>query len=302
LRVHDPSRILWDGGRYYLFHTDDGVGTKSSEDLFRWVEGPPVFKAPPAWAQEVVPGFRGKMWAPDVVRVGDQFFLYYSVSRFGKQTSAIGLATNATLNAADAKFKWVDQGVVIQSREGSPYNAIDPAAFLDDDGKLWLAFGSFWGGIYVTELDPATGKQLAPETPPTHVASNKASATDIEAACIHKQSGHYYLFVNWGRCCAGVRSTYNVRVGRGDRPAGPFVDKQGVDLAKGGGSMFLETSGKFIGPGHIGVLVDGAVGDDGSAERVSYHYYDSEDRGRSKLAIRRLSWSADGWPTAAAGD
>ncbi len=289
LRVHDPSRIVKADGRYYLFATGRGAESKASDDLVRWRDGPSALDAPAAWMQTIVPGFRGRVWAPDVVKVGDRYLLYYSVSMFGSQTSAIGLAINATLNPGDADYEWVDQGIVIPSNDEAPYNAIDPAVFLDDDGRLWLTFGSFWGGVYGMELDPATGKRLNPKTPPTHLAQN-SERTEIEAPCLTKHGGDYYLFVNWGRCCRGVRSTYNVRVGRGQRPLGPFVDRGGVDLADGGGTLFLDAAGDQIGPGHIGVLVDG------DREYVSYHYYDGADRGRSKLAVRRLAWTADGWP------
>jgi arabinan endo-1,5-alpha-L-arabinosidase len=294
LRAHDPSRIVQDGDRYYLFYTDDGVGSKSSADLVTWADGPPAMAETSDWVQAAVPGFRGnKFWAPDVVKVGDRYYLYYSVSRFGRQTSAIALATNATLNPEDARYEWVDRGAVIQSNEDLPYNAIDPALLLDDDGKLWMAFGSFWEGLFLIELDPATGLRADPAAPPVHLASHPPE-TDIEAACLHQHDGRYYLFVNWGRCCRGVRSTYHVLVGRADAPTGPFVDKNGVELTAGGGSPFLDAAGRFLGPGHVGFVTD-----DNGVEYVSYHYYDGEDRGRSKLQLRKLRWTADGWPEVA---
>src|SRR5262245_6459739 len=94
LRAHDPSRILKDGDAYYVFATGRGITTKSSLDLHAWKDGPGVFAAAPAWTREVVPRFRGSYWAPDVLKVGDRYLLYYSVSTFGSQRSAIGLATN----------------------------------------------------------------------------------------------------------------------------------------------------------------------------------------------------------------
>jgi arabinan endo-1,5-alpha-L-arabinosidase len=291
LRAHDPSRICRDGDRYFLYYTEEGVGSKQSTDLVHWTEGPTVFATPPPWTSEAVPGFRGKIWAPDVIRVKDKYFLYYSISTFGKQTSALGLATNTTLDPTGSDYKWVDEGIVLQSREGLPYNAIDPVPFWDSDGKLWLVWGSYWEGIHIAELDPATGKRLHPETPPVRLARQKAPSTDIEAAYLHKH-GKYYLFVNFGSCCSGVKSTYNIRVGRGENPTGPFVDKDGVDLKDGGGTMFLEAEGRYIGPGHVGILANG------DEELLSYHYYDGDDRGRSKFRIRRLEWGADGWPGA----
>jgi arabinan endo-1,5-alpha-L-arabinosidase len=290
LGAHDPSRILRVDGRYYLFATGRGVVSKSSPDLREWTNGEAVFAEKPGWVPVVVPRHRRDYWAPDVIKVGDKYLLFYSASTFGAQVSGMGVATNATLNPEDPNFKWEDQGVVVLSSADTPFNAIDPAALLDDDGKLWLVFGSYWRGIYVVELDPATGKRLDPREPAAHLARNP-QGTDIEAAYMHKHDGKYYLFVNWGRCCRGVRSTYNIRIGRGDAPTGPFLDKDGKDLTEGGGAMFLQTDDARIGPGHASIFAEDGV------EYLSYHYYDRDDRGRPKLGIRLLEWGDDGWPT-----
>lgn len=285
LRAHDPSSIVKEGDRYYLFSTGWGVRTKFSDDLTDWSEGSPVFArdAVPDWTREVAPGFEGHFWAPDVVRCGDRYRLYYSVSRFGKQTSAIGLATSSAIDNG-----WEDRGVVIQSREGDPYNAIDPSVLIASDGRHWMAFGSFWGGIYLTELDPATGLRLDVSADSLRVASAK----EIEAATLLEREGWYYLFVNHGICCRGVDSTYRVLVGRSEQVEGPYLDREGRALTDGGGAPFLESEGPRIGPGHIAPLIDLEAG------RFAFHYYDGDDRGRSKLAMASWRWSSDGWPEA----
>jgi arabinan endo-1,5-alpha-L-arabinosidase len=287
--VHDPSTILTENRVYFLFATGRGISTKSSPDLARWTNGPPVFPAPPAWATNLVRGYRGHTWAPDVIRLGGRCLLYYSVSTFGKQISAIGLASNATLDPTSPNWQWTDHGPVIQSVEGSPFNAIDPAVFLDADGRFWMAFGSFWSGIYLFELDPDTGLRLEPSEPPRRVAWNES----IEAPCIVRHGGYYFLFVNWGRCCRGIKSTYEVRVGRARAVTGPYLDRAGVDLVDGGGTLFLDTSGRFIGPGHVAVFAENGQ------MWFSFHYYDRESNGRSRLALGLLRWTEDGWPVAA---
>ena len=113
--IHDPSTIVRDGARFYIFGTGPGIRTKSSSDLINWTMGNPVFAEPPAWTTNAVPGFNGYFWAPDVVRVHGKFFLYYSASTWGKKTSAIGLATNPTLDATATNFLWRDAGEVIHS-------------------------------------------------------------------------------------------------------------------------------------------------------------------------------------------
>jgi arabinan endo-1,5-alpha-L-arabinosidase len=162
-RVHDPSSIVRCGNEYWVFATGRGVKSLRSRDLTHWEPGPPVFTQFPAWTREVVE-HRVYFWAPDAVRMGERYLLYYSISRWGKNTSAIGLASNRTLNPADPEYRWTDEGLVIRSRAEDSYNAIDPNVVLDADGGLWLAFGSFWTGIKLVELDPATGKRLAPDS------------------------------------------------------------------------------------------------------------------------------------------
>ena len=139
---HDPSTIMKDGANYFSFGTGPGIRTKSSPDLIHWTNRPAVFNRPPAWSKNVAPGFDGFIWAPEVVRVNGRFFLYYSVSAFGKQTSAIGLVTNATLDFTATNFLWHDAGIVIRSTNGDAFNTIDPGAFLDADGKFVAAESS----------------------------------------------------------------------------------------------------------------------------------------------------------------
>jgi hypothetical protein len=107
--VHDPSTILKENGRYYLFGTGRGISTKSSPDLIHWTNGPSVFTDLPAWTTNAVPGYRGHTWAPDVLRADGQYRLYYSVSTFGKQVSAIGLTTSPTLDPASPDYCWTDR-------------------------------------------------------------------------------------------------------------------------------------------------------------------------------------------------
>jgi arabinan endo-1,5-alpha-L-arabinosidase len=226
-------------------------------------------------------------WAPDVIHIGDRYLLYYSVSVFGKKTSAIGLATNATLDPDDPKFGWHDEGAVISCDGRQDYNTIDPGILLDRDNKLWLVFGSYWSGIKLIELDPTTGKRIAPDSPMYALAHAK----DIEASYIYRHGDDYFLFVNWGQCCRGVNSTYNIRVGRSKKVTGPYLDKDGKDMMEGGGSLFAGTDGAFIGPGHAAILEK-----DGK-QWMSMHFYDGTNNGAGTLAIRELKWDDAGWPT-----
>jgi arabinan endo-1,5-alpha-L-arabinosidase len=270
-----------------MFATGRGAPSFHSKDMKTWEPGPPVITERPEWVAQAVPGARGtNFWAPDVIHRGDKYYVYYSVSTFGRNTSAIGVATNPTLDPNDPNFKWTDQGVVVQSKQSDDFNTIDPAVTVDAEGKMWLAFGSFWSGIKLIELDPATGRRIAPDSPMYSLAHYGS----IEASFIYRSGDYYYLFVNWGLCCRGVNSTYNIRIGRSKTITGPYLDKDGKDMLKGGGSLLLATDGPFVGPGHAGIIKEG------DKEFLSMHFYDATERGQSNLAIRPLSWDADGWP------
>jgi arabinan endo-1,5-alpha-L-arabinosidase len=293
LGIHDPSTIIKCKDRYYLFGSAPGIISKWSTDKVFWTAGPKVFANAPAWTTDAVPAFDGNIWAPDVFFLNGRYCLYYAISSWGSQISAIGLATNPTLDPADAAYQWTDQGIVIQSTTGNPYNTIDPSVVRDASGNPWMSFGSYWSGIYVVQLDPLTGLRIAPNSPVTRLACNSS----IEASCLYRRGGYYYLFVNWGSCCAGVNSTYNIRVGRGTSVTGPYLDRNGVDMVNNGGTLFLEGTGKFTGPGHMGVLAE-----DGT-EWFSYHYYDAgayapwyNAYGQADFDLEPLSWTADGWP------
>jgi arabinan endo-1,5-alpha-L-arabinosidase len=253
ISTRDPSTIVKCKDEFWVFYTGHGIPSFHSKDLVKWEAGPPVFRTAPEWIAAAVPENRNmSYWAPDVIHLGDRYLLYYSFSSFGKMTSAIGLATTPTLDPNDPAYRWTDLGIVVQSREGGDFNTIDPSVLSDDNGTLWLTFGSYWSGIKLLQLDPKTGKRLIPETPFTSLAYNKS----IEASYLYKHAGYYYLFVNWGSCCHGVNSTYNIRVGRSRKVTGPYIDKDGLDMLKAGGTLLLSNKGPLYGPGHAGILID----------------------------------------------
>ena len=287
VRVHDPSTIVKCDGEYWIFYTGRGVPSYHSRDLMTWEPGPHVFSNAPAWADEAVPAHRGNnFWAPDVMRVGDRYLLYYSVSTFGKKVSAIGLASTPTLNPNDAAFGWKDEGEVVRSTDTNNFNTIDPAVFHDTNGTLWLSFGSFWSGIKLIQLDPKTGKRIAADSPIYPLAHWQS----IEASYLYQHGGYYYLFLNWGACCRGTNSTYEIRVGRSKEVTGPYLDQGGADMRNGGGTLVLGTQQEFIGPGHAGIFSENGT------NWFSCHFYDGSRGGMSALAINPMRWTTNGWP------
>lgn len=284
--IHDPSSIVKCGDRYWVFGTGRGIISRSSTNLVEWHAGPPVFTNTPAWADAWVPGHRGRFWAPDIIHLRDRYLLYYSVSTWGSRQSGIGLVTTRSLDPQSPDYRWEDRGPVFQTTTNDTFNAIDPSVLLDRDGRLWMAFGSYWSGIKLIELNAETGVRLAADSPVRSLAWNES----IEAAGLLRRGDDYFLFVNWGQCCRGTNSTYEIRVGRSKAITGPYLDREGVDLMKGGGSVFLATSGDYIGPGHA-AFVEREGG-----TCVSYHYYSPARFGRGTLDWLPLRWDAKGWP------
>jgi len=228
--------------------------------------------------------------APSISRHGGTYYLYYAASIFGMNLSAIGLMTNPHLDPAHPGAGWTDQGLVLQTGIKDKYNAIDPFRIDTPDGRAWLSFGSYWDGIKLGELDPRTGKLKPGADAPLALATRFGGA--IEASAILAHGGHYYLFVSYDRCCAGVTSTYRVMVGRADAVTGPYLDRQGRPMLRGYATQVQRSSGRFIGPGGQEPFT-GPKGED----MLVYHYYDGADLGVSKLEVAPIRWSEDGWPS-----
>jgi arabinan endo-1,5-alpha-L-arabinosidase len=297
ISVHDPVIIRQDS-MYYIFCTGQGITAFSSPDMKHWKQLKPVFDKAPQWAVDAIPSFRGHIWAPDISYHNGQFYLYYAVSAFGKNTSCIGLTTNKTLDPSSNNFKWIDHGKVIQSVPGRDmWNAIDPNLIMDEKNTPWLAFGSFWNGMKLVKLDSALTAVAQPEEWYT-VASRKrdfilpdsvAGDAAIEAPFIYRHGKYFYLFVSFDYCCRGEKSTYKMMVGRSEKVTGPYADRDGVPMNLGGGSTVLEGDKNWHGVGH------NAVGNFNGTDYLIFHGYDAADNGRSKLRIEKIGWFSD-WP------
>lgn len=284
--VHDPD-IVRDGDTYYLFATGEGIEVRSSKDLLAWKKAGSVFASKPSWITTTDPGSPNTLWAPEVRFFGGKFHLYYAASKFGSKQSCIGHATRSSL----ASGTWQDQGqAVICSNLGPSvdYNAIDPSPFEDQQGHLWLAFGSFWSGLKLIRLN-ADGERDGADL----YALSTRSNTAVEAPHLHYAGGFYYLFESVDACCQGAASTYKIFVGRSQSITGPYVDRDGKQLLDGGGTLVLQGDQRWRGPGHNAVLVDA-----GRTLNV-YHSYDANSDGLPTLRISEMSFDDAGWPVSA---
>jgi arabinan endo-1,5-alpha-L-arabinosidase len=325
--IHDPVMIKQDD-TFYLFGTGNGIAVWSSPDMKSWTREPPVFDSAPEWVSGLLPEFRNHIWAPDIYHHGGTYYLYYSVSSFGRNNSAIGVATTPTLHRSDPNFGWVDHGIVVQSVPGRDmWNAIDAHVMHDHEGIPWMSFGSHWGGHKLVRLaenlteisrserewhtiaarhrywkldDRDAGDSANPELeyeglyPQRILEMNRASLSGaVEAPFIFRKNGYYYQFASWDRCCRGVNSTYRIVVGRSEDIRGPYRDREGQNMNHGGGSSVvrgMERSERWAAGGHNSAYTFDGV------DYLVFHAYDKHDeRGQSKLVIRELQWDEDDW-------
>lgn len=299
--AHDPGIVKTDQG-YYVFSTDvkvggeakPGVMVRKSDDLIHWKwvgqALPDVPSEAKAWSGAV------GLWAPDVVKYKDTYRLYYSASTFGSRQSMIGLATSPSIEGP-----WTDKGAVMQTRNEDSLNAIDPNVVTDADGRMWMVYGSFFGGIHITQLDPETGKPAEPGFGTLIAARDRVTedgAVEGPYIIYNEKYKKYYLFVSYD----SLFEDYNVRVARSDSITGPYVDYNGKKMTDTSYEPQYEIGNKILGgyrlgedagwiaPGHNSVLKDG------DNYFIVHHARGELDKNWSYLHVRKILWTEDGWP------
>ncbi len=298
-QVHDPV-IIKEGDTYTLFCTGGKIPMMTSTNLLEWEWRGHVFDEFPAWVGQEIPKAEGA-WAPDISYFNGLYHLYYSLSSFGVNESAIGLAVNQTLDPESPDYKWEDRGMVIRSRPGeTDFNAIDPNIVIVDEDEIWLTWGSFWGGIMIRKIDPETGKASQDDASVYAIASRPRLYDHqtppvegaVEAPTIVRHDGYWYLFASYDFCCKGTNSTYNVRVGRSKNITGPYLDRDGTPMRNDGGTQVIKaTTPNWKGPGHQTVFSENGQ------DYLLFHAYDGNS-GRPRLHISTIVWE-HGWPRVA---
>ncbi|GEM46777.1 family 43 glycosylhydrolase [Deinococcus cellulosilyticus] len=289
LGAHDPT-LIKAGNTYCSFSTGIGRENTNPGGILVHVsqggpEGPWVTTGEIP-APEITKAYNtGNVWAPDVIydAASQKYYLYYAVSRFGTNNSAIGVASSTDPCKTDT---WTDLGVVLTSKAGEvDYSAIDPDVFIEG-GKWYMSFGSFSSGLKLTELKD-------PKTPQGEIVTlakrPRTEFNPVEAPAILKKGEYYYLFMSWDFCCQGLNSTYKIAVGRSKDIKGPYLDQKGLDLKDGGGTIILNTYGNQKAPGGQDVFSEG------QNDYLIYHYYDSSYAGNPRMQIRKMDWK-NGWP------
>ncbi|RLN72490.1 hypothetical protein BBJ28_00004559 [Nothophytophthora sp. Chile5] len=261
--AHDPSIIRRDDGTYFRFSTGNKIAIHSAPAL----TGPWTYQgaAVPSGSKINLTG-KNDLWAPDVSKVGDMYYLYYSVSSFGSQSSAIGLTRSKTMEAGS----WTDLGSTgIASDSSKKYNAIDPNLF-KVGSSYYLNFGSYWQDIFQVKMASTPTKSAGAAAYQMAFTSNYEV---VEGSYMFSYNGYYYLFFSKGSCC-GYDTTrpakgkeYRILVCRSKSATSGFKDKSGTDCKNNGGTVVLESHGYVYGPGGQGVYNDPKYG-----PIVYYHY------------------------------
>ncbi len=313
--VHDPA-VMKVGDTYYMYSTDaiyrnrrrdeddkkikeGNIQVRSSKDLVHWEFEGWAFDSIPSQARKwVLDHADGKgatnIWAPFPVflQSSDTFRLYYCVSAFGLQTSYIGLAeSNNPLGP------WTDKGCVVKTQKGDKMNAIDPSVITDKNGRMWMHYGSYFGGLYVVELDATTGFTKVKDDQGHLVARRENYRRDnLEAPEImyNPLTKYYYLFVSY----EPLMTTYNIRVGRSKKADGPFYDFFGKELKDTTNNYPLltypykfENHPGWAGTGHCGVINDG-----NGKYFLAHQARLSPEHHLMDLHVREIFWTSDAWP------
>ncbi|MFI7597103.1 family 43 glycosylhydrolase [Actinoplanes sp. NPDC049681] len=303
----DPMVVRGDDGFWYAYATSDPlregekvvhhIPTARSRDLANWDYVGDAFGAGqrPAFAAE-----NTTFWAPDVRKTGDHWVMYVTVTEttVAPGASAIGAATAPT---PAGPWTFVDTPVVAPrpSGDGGWLWTFDPARLTTPDGHEYLYYGSYFGGIWVSELS-ADGLRTV------GTATRVAVDNKFEGAYVVRRNGWYYLFASSANCCAGPTTGYSVSAGRSRDPRGPFVDKAGLSLnvSRAGGTPVIAPNGdRWVGTGHNGLVTD-----DHGQDWLVYHAIDRRDPyldepfgiNERPMLINRLDWIG-GWPTVRAG-
>jgi arabinan endo-1,5-alpha-L-arabinosidase len=233
------------------------------------------------------------IWAPYIIQYKDIYRLYFCVSAFGRKASYIGLAESSS-----PEGPWVQKGCVVKTDDESLMNAIDPSIIFDvENGKNWMLYGSFFGGLYCVELNSETGLTLKVHDQ-GHLIARRANykVDNLEAPEIiyHPELKNYFLFSSYDP----LMTTYNVRVGRSDKPEGPFFDFNGQNLSDTTNNFPVLTSPYrfdnhpgWAGTGHCGVLRS----EDGRF--FMFHQARlSPQNAMMDLHVRDVFFTPDGWP------
>lgn len=332
--VHDPSVIKVDD-TYYVFGSHLQVA--KSKDLISWDsvasgvtdDNPVVPNVTKEFAEALQWAQTDTLWAADVIQLADgKFYMYYNACKGDSPRSALGVAV-----ADNIEGPYKDQGLLLKSgmwdeisEDGTIYdatkhpNVVDPDVFYDKDGKLWMVYGSYSGGIFILEMDETTGKPLPNQGYGKKLTGGNHSRIEAPYMLYSPETDYYYLYLSYGGLAAD--GGYNIRVARSKTPDGPFYDAEGNDMIKVMADkdkpLFDDESIEPFGVKLLGnYLYERQIGDPGTGQGTGYvspghnsAYYDEEtgkhflifhsrfpNRGEEhEVRVHEMHMNSEGWP------
>ncbi|MBM6383795.1 MAG: family 43 glycosylhydrolase [Paenibacillus sp.] len=332
--VHDPSVIKVDD-TYYVFGSHLQVA--KSKDLISWDsvasgvtdDNPVVPNVTKEFAEALQWAQTDTLWAADVIQLADgKFYMYYNACKGDSPRSALGVAV-----ADNIEGPYKDQGLLLKSgmwdeisEDGTIYdatkhpNVVDPDVFYDKDGKLWMVYGSYSGGIFILEMDETTGKPLPNQGYGKKLTGGNHSRIEAPYMLYSPETDYYYLYLSYGGLAAD--GGYNIRVARSKTPDGPFYDAEGNDMIKVMADkdkpLFDDESIEPFGVKLLGnYLFERQIGDPGTGQGTGYvspghnsAYFDEEtgkhflifhsrfpNRGEEhEVRVHEMHMNSEGWP------
>ncbi|WP_150268371.1 glycoside hydrolase family 43 protein [Paenibacillus tepidiphilus] len=332
--VHDPS-VIKVKNTYYVFGSH--LASAKSKDLMSWTqissEVADGNKLIPNVTEELSATFNwaqtNTLWAPDVIQLEDgKFYMYYNACKGDSPLSAMGIAV-----ADKIEGPYKDQGIFLKSgmagigTDGEIYdatqkpNVVDPDVFFDEDGKLWMVYGSYSGGIFIMEMDPATGFPLPDQGYGKKLLGANHARIEGPYMLYSPETDYYYLFLSYG----GLDSHggYNIRVARSKNPDGPFEDSEGKPMldAKGTeGVLFddpayapygVKLMGNFVfnstdkestvlGSGYVSPGHNSAYFDEKSGQYYLLFHTRFPNGGEAhEVRVHQMFMNEEGWPVVA---
>ena len=196
-------------------------------------------------------------------------------------------------------------------------NAIDPTIYYDTNGKMYMVYGSWSGGIFTLEIDPATGQCIHPNTGTTSdgrmvdsyfgtkIAGGYYKSGEGPFIEYNADTGYYYLWTTYGGLFS--EGGYNMRVSRSLSPTGPFYDAAGnpavlsasasldsVGVKVMGNYKFSSLNTAYMACGHNSVLQD----NDGRWY-LFYHARFNDGSEYHEVRVHSMYFNEDGWPVVA---
>ena len=323
--VHDPSVIRTPDGTFYIFGSH--MAAARSTDLIQWKmfsrnadTGCKLFENVQEELKEALRYAKTvTFWAPDVQQLADgRYYYYYCACEGSSPLSALGVAVS---DSPEGPYK--DLGIFLKSG-GSGYdatvwpNVVDPCVFFDKNGKLWMVYGSYSGGIFILEMDPATGFPLEGQGYGKKLLGKNHARIEGPYILYSPGTDYYYLFLSFGGLNAA--DGYNIRVCRSREPDGPYTDALGQDMTDCGGAdgtFFNDPDYEPYGVKLLGGWCFDNLESDTARGEMAYRspghnsaYYDPDTgryflifhtrflgRGEShQVRVHQMMMNGDGWP------